>query len=249
MGVRSRSPILLSSQPTPLVDPGISPPVSAAWTSITWSRTGSSSSRLLFVRQPERDQLSGESAGRGCDHDVLLAVERVGHGSARLSGGHRDRAHFLTGRLVVSAQHNIRLARAPLAANHQCFGYQDTENPRPAGARNVQALERRVIANIVRTLSVRDLPEDLTFVQIDRVDASIGWLHQRQALHGEAWPCAFAASACWTGSGRRASRHVRHIGLARVARDQPDAGQAALRGDISDVSLRIVGTAGPIGAA
>ena len=40
-----------------------------------------------------------------------------------------------------------------------------------------------MIADVVRRFAVRDLPEDFAFIQIDRADASIRRLRQRQALN------------------------------------------------------------------
>ena len=54
------------------------------------------------------------------------------------------------------------------------------------GARNGQPFERRVVADVVRRFAVRDLPEDLALVQIDRADARVRRLEQRQSLHGRA---------------------------------------------------------------
>ena len=82
-----------------------------------------------------------------------------------------------------------------------------------AGARNGQALERRMIADVVRRLAVRDLPDDLALVQIDRGDAAVGRL-QRAAGPGR--------------SGRRTSG-LRQPAVGQAAGDCAGAGAHGLR--------------------
>ncbi len=107
-----------------------------------------------------------------------------------------------------------------------------------------------MIADVIRRLAVRDLPQNLALVKIDGADGRIGRLRQRQALHRDPGASALAAASSRArGSGSRAARDVGHVRLSRRGRHQPERTRDALRGDIGDVGFRIVGSARPIGAA
>src|SRR3546814_11361750 len=49
---------------------------------------------------------------------------------------------------------------ARLAADHQALGADRPQIPRPAGAGDLQSLERRMVADIVRRLAMSDLRSD-----------------------------------------------------------------------------------------
>ena len=78
----------------------------------------------------------------------------------------------------------------------------------------VEALERRMILDVVRRLAVRDLPDELALVQIERRDAAVRRLDERQTLHGQA-AAAFAAATA--AAGLRRHPPPRPAGLAAAA--------------------------------
>ena len=51
----------------------------------------------------------------------------------------------------------------------------------------VSALQRRMIADAVGRLAVRDLPDDLAAIEVDRGDAAVRRLQERQALRRARW--------------------------------------------------------------
>src|SRR5437667_10921971 len=63
-----------------------------------------------------------------------------------------------------------------------------------------------MVANIVWRLSVRNLPEDFAFVEIDGSSAPVWRFHQRQPLNCQARACIFIGSpgAGAVGTGIRA---------------------------------------------
>src|SRR5438067_12929783 len=70
-----------------------------------------------------------------------------------------------------------------------------------------------MVADIVRRLAVRDVPEDLAFVEIDGADARIWRFQQRQSLHSQ--PAAAFAAGWRRGRGlprRSAARFTRRGG-------------------------------------
>src|SRR5262245_9478097 len=64
-----------------------------------------------------------------------------------------------------------------------------------------------MIANIVRRLAVCNLPENHTFIEIDRADASVWRFDQRQSLDGQASARVLGGRRRWSaiGSGIGAS--------------------------------------------
>ena len=67
----------------------------------------------------------------------------------------------------------------------------------------VEALERRMVLDVVGRVAVRDLPGERALVQIERGDASVRRLDERQPLHRQV-AAAFAAAATATAAaGRR----------------------------------------------
>src|SRR5205085_4533747 len=97
-----------------------------------------------------------------------------------------------------------------------------------AGARNVESLERRMVLDVVRCLTVRDLPFDFASVEIDRGDAPVRWFSQRQSSHGQ----SAATLAPWgfggRGSARRSAGAARHRSTASGGRPTA-AGEAGSR--------------------
>src|SRR5207244_2442820 len=93
--------------------------------------------------------------------------------------------------------------------NNQSLRGQRAEVTGPAGARDVKALQRRMIFDVVRSLAMGDLPAEFAFLQVDGRDRSVGRLDQRQALYGEAGAAAFTttSSAAPASSGGRGCAH------------------------------------------
>src|SRR6266851_1954750 len=98
-----------------------------------------------------------------------------------------------------------------LARDDQRPGDHRPDDASLARAGNVEALERRVVPDVVGRIAVRNLPDDLALVQIDRADAPVRRLHDRQALARESWTPSLAAAA-----GPAPSRRSR--GIWRIAR-------------------------------
>src|SRR5262249_19088500 len=123
------------------------------------------------------------------NNDVLLAVEHVRHRRTALLRRHVDRADFFTACLVVSAQHSASLAirsreHTGLTSDQQRLGNESSDSARPARSRNVQTFQRWMILYVVRCFAMRNLPQDLAFVQINGGDSSVRRLCQRQSLNG-----------------------------------------------------------------
>src|SRR5262245_23169064 len=49
--------------------------------------------------------------------------------------------------------------------------------------RNRQPLERGMIADVVRRVPMRGLPEEFAAIEIDGGNQAVRWFHQRQPLH------------------------------------------------------------------
>jgi hypothetical protein len=60
------------------------------------------------VREFEREVLARIVATTNGDHDVLFAVQHVGHGRSALRRGHPHGAHLMAGNLIVCSQHRPR---------------------------------------------------------------------------------------------------------------------------------------------
>ena len=113
-----------------------------------------------------------------------------------------------------------------------------------------------MIPDIIRSIAVRHLPGDLALVEIDRRDAAIWRLEQRQALHRQSTAgtgCCGASATTSRGRCRpfwsaRLARDVHDVG-ARSARHQSDGSHGRLRGDIREVRLRIVRPSRPVRSA
>ena len=169
--------------------------------------------------QPERDQLAAVVAAADRDHDVLPAVEHVGHRRPALRRRHVDRADLLAGRLVERAQHRAALPDGvgPKLCSPAMSSVFVTSVPDccPAGPHRwqVQALERRVIADVVRRGAERHLPAEVAVVHVDRGDAAVGRLDERQALHGERRRDGIAGLA--PPPVRVARRHPSHRSFVR----------------------------------
>src|SRR5213592_3052635 len=61
-----------------------------------------------------------------------------------------------------------------------------------------------MVANIVWRLTMRNLPEDFAFVEIDGGNAAVWRFHQRQPLNCQARACIFIGSPGAVGTGIRA---------------------------------------------
>ena len=154
-----------------------------------------------------------------------------------------------------------------IPGDHQRLGHQGPDLiARLPGARDVQPLQRRIVADEVGRLPGRDLPDDVAAIQVDGADRGVGRLQQRQAVHRQ---------AARTAGGRRGLGRRRRIGplvitrppdhrhpLAGHAHDvvhirqprrrllQPIGSQAGVAGEqVGDVGLRIERPARPVGPA
>src|SRR5260221_5290369 len=87
-----------------------------------------------------------------------------------------------------------------LAGDHQRLGDERPDDAGLAGARDIQALERRMITNVVRRVAVRDLPEDFSLIQTDRRDAAVRRLRDRQALNRQSAAAALASASTTAGA-------------------------------------------------
>ncbi len=157
------------------------------------------------IRKRVANILAGIIAARNRDDDVLLAIDHIGHRRARLRRRQQHIADFLAGRLIIGAQRcAARMIRRggdlTVARDHQVLGHQGADiEARLAGAGHVDALERRIVADRIGRVAMRDLPDDVTLVHVDRADGRVRRLQQRQALDGE------VAETATTTAGRRVS--------------------------------------------
>src|SRR5579863_7387674 len=112
--------------------------------------------------------------------------------------------------------------------------------------------------NVVRSFAVRDLPDEISGIEINRSDAAVGRLQKRQALRSEStlpagWSrgCAgpgrtgrirshvLAGTCNITHSGGRESFDVIDIGELPVRRrKKPDRRERYKRGYVGDMRLR-----------
>src|SRR5437867_8678719 len=119
-----------------------------------------------LVGQSECDELGGITTAADGNDDVLLAVQHIGHRRPGLRSRHVDRANLLAVGFVVGPEHGPSLPgwrgeETAFAGDQKRFGDQCTYPALPACPRDFQTFERRVIANVVRSLTVRDLPDHL----------------------------------------------------------------------------------------
>src|SRR2546430_3261262 len=154
----------------------------------------------VVLRKPECDQLTRERRAAHGEHHVLLAVVEVRHRRAALRRRHVHRTDFTAARLVVRAQHRAALAvgrreEAAFAGDDERLRHQYADAPLSAGAWNREPLERRMILDVVRRLAVRDLPRERPLVHVERGDASVRRLDDRQPLHVRSAAAAFTTAA------------------------------------------------------
>ena len=109
---------------------------------------------------------------------MLPAVQHVGHRRSALLRRHEHRAGIFPGGLVVRAKQ--RAAWMPggrrnlrLSGDHERLRDQRADDAGLAGARDVDPFERRVIPDVVGRVAVRDLPDDLAFIQAEGADAAV----------------------------------------------------------------------------
>src|SRR5439155_21666136 len=119
-------------------------------------------------------------------------------------------------------------------------GHQHSENTRPACARNVHCFERGVIADVVRRFAVRDLPDNLALVEIDRSNAAVRRFCEWKPLNIEAAAAALGRnrggwSSCrtWRGLWRLSGGIGRR---PRRSRDVPHVRAGPIRGYESDAT-------------
>ena len=132
---------------------------------------------LLLLRQRERDQRAWMGVAGNRHDDVLLAVVHVAH--RRLVGRGRDihDTDVLTGLLVHRVE--PRLAVSSLAVHEECFGDERGGVGALAGVSDIDSLERFVVLHEIRGITVRNPPQVLPRVQIDRRDLAVGWFENR----------------------------------------------------------------------
>src|SRR5438552_18806554 len=158
-----------------------------SWPSGRWNIRAAARS---FPRRWQRvsNVLTGVRPAADGNYDVLLAMHHVGHRRTGLRRRHIHRADFFAGGFIVGAQHGpARMIRGcrhmPFARDDQRLGLQSADvEGLLAGARNVQAFERLVVAHHVRRLAMCDLPDEFTFIQIDGRNCSVRRLNQRQTV-------------------------------------------------------------------
>ena len=194
------------------------------------------------------------------DDQILLCRSACRSSASPLRRRHVDRAGILAARLVVGAQHrsalpdgvgpkpgspamsSVFVTSVPTRRAGRCAGWSVPSAPDDCGS--------------VRRLAMRHLPADVARVEINRADAAVWRLDQRQPLNRRALSTAPPASAPWPNPTRRtacgADQHralvVADIGRrARRRRNEPERRDLALRLDVEDVRLRIVGAAWPVG--
>src|SRR5215510_31283 len=101
-----------------------------------------------------------------------------------------------------------------LAGNHERLGHQRADDAGLTGPRDLDAFEGRVIPDVVGRVAVRDLPDDLAFIQAEGSYAAVRWLRERQTLNVEA-AAALASAAATT---RRAAAAATSRGIRAALR-------------------------------
>src|SRR5438094_29033 len=183
------------------------------------------------VRELVRNELGRKALTANSDDNVLLAVQHVGHGCARLACRHVHFALIFACRLVVCAQHgadfSVRCCEcAALTGDHQSFRYKHAEDAGPSCSRKGFAFECRMILDVVRSFAVRNLPHDVAFVEIDRRDTRVWRFHERQSLYSETRTPALATTAA------PARRPRAGVGISRLTLDPGEvAGSIRITGN------------------
>ena len=131
----------------------------------------------------------------------------------------------------MRAQHRPTFAvrcseESAFPGDDECLRHEDTNAADAARARNGHALQRRMILDVVGRIAMRDLPDEITFVQIDGCDPAIRRLHKRQSLNGHPTPTAFAITTASAAGAPpalrrscvRISRLTLHVAEIRRAR-------------------------------
>ena len=111
-----------------------------------------------------------------------------------------------------------------IALDHQRFCDQRSGVlPGLAGGRNVQAFERRIIADVIGRRSARNLPSDFAAVNIDGRDAPIGRLDDRESLDVQpgSQDAAAPEAAAVARRRRRSLRWARGLALEMFDRRGP----------------------------
>ena len=84
------------------------------------------------------------------------------------------------GCLVVGAKH-VAAADA-FAGKQQGFGHQQTRLGLDAGARQVDAFQRRIVGDVCRRVGIGDLPEHIAGIHVERRNPAVRRLYDRQTL-------------------------------------------------------------------
>src|SRR5258708_18232409 len=135
-------------------------------------------------------------------YDVLLAVDHVGHRRTGLRSRHVDRADFLAGHLVVSAQHcaarmirgrcDVSFTRDDKRLGNQC---PDVVSGL-ARPRYVQTFQCRLITDEIRRFAMRNLPDKFPFIEIDGAEPAIMRLTLNESVDVHARETA-ASGSLW----------------------------------------------------
>ena len=176
------------------------------------------------------------------------AVQHVGHRRSGLRRRHVDRRRPPRPSPCRTRAASRRAARRrrwkpPSPAISSVLVTSTPMRPWPPGARNGQALQRRVVPDVVRRLAVRRsaTASSPLFMSIAR-DAAVRRLDQRQALHGQAGTAcrhlpAPAAPPAPPVAADRESARVPGDDACRIARRSAAPGRAArprVREDVED---------------
>src|SRR5262249_57507760 len=81
-----------------------------------------------------------------------------------------------------------------------------------------------MIGYVTRRLAMRNLPRDLTLVEIDRADASVWRFDERQSLNGQATASILGGGRRWSAIGSGISSST-SAGAGTAGPVAPDPGQ------------------------
>ena len=153
----------------------------------------------LTYGSAEREQFRRFPDRRHGDDDVLLAARHVRHRHVRDVRRNLHLRHDRAGRFVIGAEPRHRLAvdgveRAALAGQQQRLGHHDARSSWTPRARNRDPLEHLVVLDVLGRAADRRHPHVIARVHVDRRDAAVWRLEERQAERVQRW-CGLAGSA------------------------------------------------------